>query len=294
MKIVFIGTVQSSLLALEKLIAINAGVVAVVTKESSPYNADFADLTLLCEKHGIPFRFTKNINSPEDLEWMRSFAPDVLFCFGFSALLKREILTMAPLGVIGFHPAHLPRNRGRHPIIWALALGLKETAVSFFFMDEGADSGDLLSQELVPISDDDDAQSLYDKIMATALSQIADFVPKLEAGTYQRLKQDHSLANYWRKRNKDDGCIDFRMSSRNIHNLVRALARPYPGAHVVCGGEEYKVWKVKPTSCPFKNFEPGKILSVSEKGIEVKSGDGAVLLQEHNLPTTLQPDEYIQ
>ena len=83
-----------------------------------------------------------------------------------------KILSKSPIGVIGFHPAALPANRGRHPIIWSLALGLKSTASTFFFMDKNVDSGDILSQASIKISDSDDARSLYDKVTKTALSQI--------------------------------------------------------------------------------------------------------------------------
>ena len=292
MKILFIGTVKSSQIMLSKLISINAEIVAVITKESSPYNADYADLTPLCIEHGIPYRYTKNINSSEDIKWMKSFSPDIIFCFGFSALLKDEVLNLAPKGVIGFHPAHLPKNRGRHPIIWALALGLKETGVSFFFMDEGADSGDLLSQEVIPIAYEDDAKTLYNKIMDSALGQIEVFLPALTKDINQRIVQDHSLANYWRKRGKEDGKIDFRMSSYSIFNLVRALTRPYLGAHLVYDGKEIIVWKVEEILCDSINFEPGKILRVTDEWIEVKCGEGAVRLLEHTFDELPKEEEY--
>ncbi len=292
MKILFVGTVQSSLLILKKLIEIKADVVGVVTKEASPYNADFADITPVCETNNIPYRYTKNINSPEDLAWMKSFTPDIIFCFGFSALLKHEVLNLAPLGVVGFHPAHLPKNRGRHPVIWALALGLSETGVSFFFMDKGADSGDLLSQQVIPVSYEDDAQSLYDKILESALNQVENFVPKLQTSTYSKTAQDHTLANYWRKRGKKDGRIDFRMSSRSIYNLVRALTRPYIGAHIVYNDTEIKIWKVEEILCEMINFEPGKILASSPTGIDIKCGVGAIRLLEHELKELPQKEGY--
>ena len=84
------------------------------------------------------------------------------------------------MGVLGFHPTKLPQNRGRHPIIWSLALGLKKSASTFFFMDEGADSGKILSQKNFEILDSDDAQSLYDKFVNIALLQIENFLPQLK------------------------------------------------------------------------------------------------------------------
>ena len=105
----------------------------------------------MSRKNNIPVRYTPNINSEEVIGWISNLAPDVIFCFGWSGLLKKELLQIPPMGVIGYHPTALPKNRGRHPITWALNLGLKETASTFFFMDDGIDSGDILSQKKVLI-----------------------------------------------------------------------------------------------------------------------------------------------
>ena len=132
MRIVFIGTVLFSKDTLEKLIDLGADIVGVCTKERSPFNSDFTDLTLLCTKHNIPYRFTENINASDSVEWIKQLAPDIIFCFGWSSLIKSEVLNLPPMGVLGFHPAQLPLNRGRHPLIWALFLGLEKTASTFF------------------------------------------------------------------------------------------------------------------------------------------------------------------
>ena len=293
MKVFFIGTVEFSKCALAKLIEMKAQIVGVATKADSPFNADFAHLTPLCKKTNIPYRFVDNINDRDVIDWINSLHPDVIFCFGWSELLKKELLHLAPMGVVGFHPAALPQNRGRHPIIWALALGLEETASTFFFMDEGADSGDILSQELIKIAYSDDAQSSYSTIINIALRQIQEFVPKLESGTYMRIPQDHSKANIWRKRTKNDGKIDFRMTSRAIYNLVRALTKPYVGAHVVFKGEEYKVWKSKESKSKAINLEPGKVLAVEDNIITVKTGDGSVDFIEHEFKIIPRVGEYL-
>ena len=292
MRIFFIGTVLFSQQALQKLVAIGAEVVGVATKEASAFNADFADLTPICEKAGIPYRFLTDLNTPESLEYIRSLKPDVLFCFGWSSLLKTELLNLAPMGVVGFHPAALPHNRGRHPLIWALALGLPQTASTFFFMDEGADTGDILSQAAIDIAYEDDAASLYEKMTQTALQQIETFHAQLESGSYPRLQQDHSQANSWRKRGRADGKIDFRMSSRSIYNLVRALTRPYVGAHVEVNGQDVKVWKVRELPFEQPNFEPGKVLAVENGQITVKTGDGAIVLAEHEFAELPEPNSY--
>ncbi len=298
-KILFIGTVVFSHQFLNKLVELDAEIVGVITKKASPFNSDFADLIPICRKHNIPYlleshnRFTRQGN----LDWIKISNPDIIFCFGWSWLLEEAVLDIAP--VVGFHPAELPMNRGRHPLIWALALDLHKTASTFFFMDKGADSGDILSQAEVPIFRMDDASSLYWRVTDTALKQIEDFLPKLENGTYSRSQQDHSLANYWRKRTASDGKIDFRMSSRSIYNLVRALSTPYVGAHVVYKGNEIKIWKVTETLYKHerafleRNIEPGKILEVQLDSVLVKCGKNAIWLIGHEFTKLPSIGEYL-
>jgi methionyl-tRNA formyltransferase len=277
-RIIFIGTVEFSREALARLVAIDAEVVGVCTLEGSSFNADYADLRPLCREHGIPFKITEEINASESLNWIRELSPDVIFCFGWSRLLKKDLLAAAPLGVVGFHPAALPANRGRHPLIWALALGLEKTASTFFFMDAGADSGDILSQQVIDIDAHDDAGSLYKKVCTTALEQIAQFVPRLSNGSFERELQNHAQANTWRKRGVADGKIDWRMSARSIHNLVRALTKPYVGAHFVIDGKDIKVWKSKVLCDVPANAEPGKVLGIHDGAPVIKCGQDALCL----------------
>ena len=293
MRIVFIGAVRFSEACLKKLIAMHANVVGVCTLKESPFNADHVDLSPFCEEYRIPVSYMPDINTKESLDRIKSYMPDVIFCFGWSRLLKSELLGIAPLGVVGFHPAALPANRGRHPLIWALVLGLSETAATFFFMDEGADSGDILSQCRIGIGITDDAGDLYRKMTETALGQLEKFVPALASGCYQRIPQDHSEANVWRKRGKMDGKIDWRMSARSIHNLVRGLARPYVGAHFEINGEEISVWKTECVDDMPSNMEPGKILSADAFGVLVKAGEGAIRIMEMEPAITLEEGDYL-
>lgn len=278
MRIVFIGTVGFSLSALERLVSIGADIVGVCTLKESKLNSDHVDLSQISVLHGIPWLYANDINSVEVMNWIEHKAPDVIFCFGWSKLLKQELLELAPLGVIGFHPATLPANRGRHPLIWALVLGLKKTASTFFFMDDGADSGDIISQREIEISDVDDASSLYKKMTQVALDQIEEFMPSLILNTYQRQNQDESLANSWRKRGVADGLIDWRMSAKSIHNLVRGLAKPYVGATFVIDGQEVKVWKTQLVYDAPRNIEPGKVLKVENDKMIIKCGEDAICI----------------
>ena len=281
MRILFIGSVEFSLRALEKIINIGGNVVGVCTLEKSTFNDDFCNLNKYSNKYSIPCIYADNINSMETSKWISNLKPDVIFCFGWSRLLKSEILSLAPIGVIGFHPAELPANRGRHPIIWALALGLNRTASTFFFMDSNADSGDILSQTSILINKTDDARSLYDKVISTALTQIEEFLPKLSRGEFIKIKQDNSKSNTLRLRSKKDGLIDWRMSASSIHNLVKALSKPYVGAEFSYNNIDYKVWRTEVILCNFGNIEPGKIIDIiNSLHPVIKCGNDSIKLIE--------------
>ncbi len=131
MRIVFIGTVEFSKKALQKLIELKADIAGVCTKEKSSFNNDYANLTEVCKENRIPYRYVKDINSKENIEWIKKLNPDVIFCFGWSSLIKKELLLLPEMGVVGYHPAALSQNRGRHPLIWALALELKKALLIF-------------------------------------------------------------------------------------------------------------------------------------------------------------------
>ncbi len=294
MRILFIGCVESSYRLLEKLIDLKADVVGVITKEESNFNSDYRDLKPLCEKAGFPVCVVKNINDAGSIEFVKNQKPDIGFCFGWSQLVRGEVLDLFPEGMVGFHPAALPNNRGRHPIIWALVLGLTETASTFFMISAGADEGDIISQVNIPINYEDDAQSLYDKIMDAAVEQEEVFLRQFNDGTLKRVPQDPAAGNSWRKRGKADGQIDWRMSSRSIYNLVRALTRPYVGAHFVYGEKEYKVWKAKEIVIDgMDNIEPGKVMSINDDGtIDVKTGEGGLKLIEFD-EIEINEGEYI-
>jgi len=293
MRIIFIGSVYFSRVALEKLIELKANVVGVITKEHSVFNADFEDLSGLAHKNNIPSNYVQNINSISSIEWIRNLNADVIFCFGWSNLIKKDILNLCPLGVIGFHPALLPNNRGRHPLIWAKVLGLNKSGTSFFFMDEGADTGDLLDQKEFQILFEDTASSIYQKMIDNALEQIESFLPKLQNRSYLRVKQNDS-GNTWRKRGMVDGLIDFRMTSEAICNLVRGLTKPYAGAHCNYNGEEIKIWEVELERFDSNNIEPGKVLGVIGNNINVKTYNGVVLLKKHEFSIIPQIGSYIR
>ena len=282
MKIILIGCVNFSKHALIKLIQLNASIVGVITKTTSNYNSDFENLSEIAINNNIPFKFANDINHVDNISWIKERNPDIIFCFGWSSLIKIELLNLPKMGIVGYHPALLPNNRGRHPLIWAKVLGLKITGSTFFFMDEGADTGDILDQKEIPLFFEDDINDIYNRMLNIAIPQLENIYIQLISNTYLGVKQNVA-GNTWRKRNQIDGLIDFRMTTISICNLVRALTRPFPGAHCQIDNKEYKIWKVMPGNFHDNNIEPGKIIR-SENGIlEVKTGDGSVKLLDHDI-----------
>lgn len=298
LKIVFIGCVHFSkevLLAVLNRTEPYAQVVGIVTKSKSNFNADFFDLCSIAEEYEIPYVYADLMDWADMVRWVSEKAPDVVYCFGWSHLIKKDLLDLPRHGVVGYHPAELPFNRGRHPIIWTLALGLERTASTFFIMDEGADSGDIVSQETVYVDKYDDANSLYKKLEDKAVEQIEEITNRFSKNQMLVTPQNHQDANYWRKRSKIDGCIDWRMSSTSIYNLIRALTNPYPGAHCIHRGKEVIIWKAKDLGelNEYKHWEPGKVIASKQGEFIVKCGQGAIELIEHEFHVMPEKGSYL-
>jgi len=252
-------------------------IVGVQTKKNSNFNSDHYDLKKICIKKKILCRYTSNINNNKSISWMKKLKPDLILCLGWSSLLNNKVLKIPSNGTIGFHPTKLPLNRGRHPIIWTLALGMKETACTFFYMNAKADTGKIIAQKKIKISNIDNATSLYKKIILSSKKLIDNFLPKLKKknNLYFNFK-NKKLSNYWRKRSHIDGKIDWRMSAQSINNLVKSLSYPYPYAHFIYNKKVIKVIKTKISKSSLKNIEPGKVISDKNKILIVKCGENAI------------------
>lgn len=284
MRIAFLGTVEFSRRCLAEVLACGGDVAAVLTlsQEAAGFNADWADLAPVAAAHGVPCHRIRNINDPETVELLRSLAPDVLFVFGWSQLVSQPVLELPRLGAVGTHPALLPRGRGRHPLTWALVEGLSESGLTFFYLDEGADSGDILWQRAFPIEPTDEAADLYAKICDLAAVAIREFLPQLQDGTAPRRAQDDTLATYWRKRNDDDRIIHWEAPTMTTYNLVRGLAPPYIGATTTHGDTELVVRRARlngePLSPADEASPPGTVLARSGDEFDVRTGDGRLTL----------------
>jgi len=246
LRIVFVGAVRFSEHCLREVFRCGGNVVSVFTlpPERAARHSDYVDLGPVAQAHGVPaVHLRERISAEANVSRVRDLSPDVIMVLGWSELISSDLISIPRIGCIGSHPALLPRNRGRHPLIWALVNGLKESGLTFFFIDEGTDTGDILWQKPFPITQDDDAGTLYKKIEDLAAEAIETFLPQLAGEAYPREKQDDQYATYLRKRTAEDGEIKWTETPATIFNLVRALTHPYPGAHTFLRNTKVRVWQ---------------------------------------------------
>ena len=292
MRVLFVGTVLFSKHILEEIIKSKVKIVGVIGGRKFGFNSDYFDLVKYSRKKKIDTTYSNNINSLKTFLWAKKRKPDIIFCIGWSNLLKKNFLSLAPNGVIGYHPSELPQNRGRHPIIWSLALGLKKIGSCFFFMNTQADSGRIISKKTLKIKKNFDSNSVYKKLIKLGKKQIREILFKLKNNKIKSFPQKSSAGNFWRKRSEMDGKIDWRMNAENINNLVKALAKPYPGAHFLLNKKKIVVWKSQVMNFKTKNIEPGKVIK-SGKNLIIKCGDKALKLISYQPKANFKKIKYL-
>jgi methionyl-tRNA formyltransferase len=259
----------------QRLIELGDNIVGFVTltDESMQKMSGGTDLTKLASEAQIPqFRIT-NINRPESIEWIRNLQPDLLLVIGWTQLLKPELLRLPTLACIGFHASLLPKYRGRAPVNWAIIHGETVTGNSMITLEPEADTGDIVAQRAIPITDEDDCNTIYKKVGQTEVEMLEEVLPQIRRGILPRTKQDNSIATVMPKRRPEDGIIDWNRSSRDLHNWVRALTEPYPGAFTFAGGEKVFIWKAQIEQTSIVLAEPGSV-SVDDAGVLVATADG--------------------
>ncbi len=284
MKILFIGSVIFSKKILLSLIKKKYEICGIITKRKSSVNSDFYNLKQISIKYKIDCLITKNINDNSVINWIRNKKPDLILCCGWSQLISEKILKIPNKFSIGYHPSDLPNNRGRHPIIWTLALGLKKSYSCFFTMTKHADAGYILDKKVVSINQNDNAGNLYKKLNNVASIQIINLMKKIKLNKFHNLNKNKYVitkGNFWRKRNFKDGIIDWRMNAINILNLIKSLAHPYPGAQMIYKNKSVRVLNAKIVKNNDLNLEPGKVLKVKRNGeFLIKTGKDSILIKK--------------
>lgn len=228
------------------LLAHGVQVGLVVTHEDDPgENVWFDSVAGLARLHGIPVITPEDPNTPEVLARVQAARPDFLFSCYYRRMLGEALLTAAPRGALNLHGSLLPRYRGRVPVNWAVIRGERETGATLHYMTIKPDQGDIVGQQRVPILPDDTAFQVFQKVTWAAELVLDEALPRLLAGTAPRLVQDLAAGNYCGGRKPEDGRIDWSRPLREIHDLVRGVAPPYPGASTVLGGHAARVLRTQ-------------------------------------------------
>jgi len=278
MRVVFVTHNELGLACLEELAALGADLRLVVTRPQQTGISDQTDLSRFTSAHDVPLHETDDVNAASVRERIAAANPDLLFVVGWSRLVDPAVFDLASVAALGMHPAPLPRGRGRAPIAWSLVKGLDETALSLFHLAAEADAGDLVGQEPIPIAVDDDAASLYEKVVDAGRTLIREAYPRFEAGEAPREPQDDDAATWWPKRVPRHGLVDWTRPPREVYDWIRGQTHPYPGAFSSLHGREVRFWAAAPPTDERAFCEPGELLYVDGDALGVGAWEGVVEL----------------
>lgn len=297
MRVVFMGTPAFAVPSLEALDDSDHEVVGVVTQPDRPKGRGQA--VVLCPvkelalAKGLPVSQPDKIKSPEFLQQLSEWKPDVIAVTAFGRILPKSILDLPPMGCVNVHGSLLPAYRGAAPIQWALIHGDTETGITTMLMDEGMDTGDVLLQQAVPIEPEDTALELGERMALAGGALLVETLTRLAAQTVVPRAQDHSRATVAPLLKKEDGVIDWTQSATEIANRIRGLS-PWPGSytfHHACpersGAERreqrliIRKGRVDAQGGPAGGGpQPGTILAVGPQSFWVQTGAGRIEVLE--------------
>ena len=282
---VLIGSVNSSQVVLEELIGCGCPpkMVYALDEQLAENVSGYAPIHKTAEEYGIPFCVFRKISAPEHIAELVNLAPDYIFVVGLSQLVDRRILSAAKKGVIGLHPAPLPRFRGRAALVWQVLLDIRESAITLFFIDEGMDSGPILGQEPFLIRKEDYAGDVEASCLEALRRLCRRVLPQLRDNQVQPVPQNEEDATYLLKRIPEDGLIDWSRPIDEIHRLVRAVSHPYPGAFSHYDGKQLvTIWRANiEKNCRYVGI-PGQIAEVNDNSFSVVCNDGLLRVTEYS------------
>ena len=236
-------------------------ITLVYTHEDDPNETHwFESVYELAKKNNLKI----STNEP-DYEEVRKANPDVIFSFYYRKLIDMKILDLAPLGAFNMHGSLLPKYRGRACVNWAVLNGEKQTGVTLHRMTKYADRGNIIAQEAVEIGENETSHEVFKKIIPAAGRVLSQSLDDILSGKAEGIVQNESEATKFGRRRPEDGIINFSKSAREIHNLVRAVTKPFPGAFFYHDGRKIMIWKTRIIS---------EIENVNTPAFMIKTHDG--------------------
>ncbi len=278
MRALLIGAVESTRVALHAIADAPGWTLAglvTLPLDLAGRHSDFVDLGPEARAAGCPVIRAANSNAEEVRAEIAGLSPDYIFVIGSSQLCGEALRAITPDRMVGYHPAPLPRLRGRGVIPWTILLDEPITAGTLFLIDEGTDSGAILAQHFFHVAPDETAATLYAKHMAVLAEMLPPLLSGLAAGTVTPRVQDERYATFAARRRPEDGEIDWRDSAATIWRTVRACGDPYPGAWTMLGEERLVIAEAEPIDLSgHRAALVGQIVERSAEGFTVRCGDG--------------------
>lgn len=262
----------------------NSNVVAIFCRPADRSNETIMKIKETGKKHSIPVKQPIKKDLHNYTSYIRNLDIDLIVVCGYKYIIPNEIFDIPEFRTINIHPSYLPAYRGQHVVNWAIINGEKETGVTIHYIDEGIDTGDIIVQKKVPISSEDNAKTLHDKIYDVVCELVMSVMHCIASGKQIKgKKQDDTKASYYRPRVPDDGKIDWNKSGVEIYDLIRALVKPWPGAYGYIKGNKIVIWGAKfeaSTSC---NGSYGEICAISNSNFTVNINDGKLIVDEYTV-----------
>ena len=287
MKIVYMGTPDFAVPPLAALVKAGYEVTAVITQPDKPKGRGKTLLPTPVKEEAMKYEITvyqpQKVRDPEFVEVLKNLAPDMIVVAAFGQIIPKEILDMPKYGCINIHASLLPKYRGAAPIQQAVIDGEKESGVTIMKMGMGLDTGDMISQAVVTLSEDETGGSLFDRLAETGASLLIQTIPSIENGTATYTKQpEESPTPYAAMITKKMGLLDFSRNAEVLERLVRGM-NPWPSAYTYLNKKTLKVWKAVVEDAESGKVAPGTIVGVDKKGIHVACGEKILVLQEVQL-----------
>lgn len=286
MKIVFMGTPDFAVGALQALLKDGYQVTAVVTQPDKAKGRSGqlqpTPVKECAQKYGIPVLQPRRIKAPEAIEELKKYEADVYVVAAFGQILSQEILDMPRLGCLNIHGSLLPKYRGASPIQHAIIDGEQETGITIQQMNAGVDTGDILYQKSIPIAPEDTYESLYNKLLLLGGEAICEALPLLEKGQLTAVKQDDSLSSHAPLLEKQMGHLDFAQDAVVLDRLIRGVT-PWPSAYTFYNGKQLKIWRAVPVEQEGTPTEAGTIVAVDKESVTVACQRGALRITELQL-----------
>ncbi|MGH8236500.1 MAG: methionyl-tRNA formyltransferase [Steroidobacteraceae bacterium] len=280
LSIVFAGTPEFAVPALEALVRSSHRLVAVYTQPDRPAGRGqqlAASAVKQCAlRHALPVEQPATLREPAAVERLQRWSADVIVVAAYGLLLPQSILQTPRLGCINIHASLLPRWRGAAPIQRAIAAGDAESGVTIMQMEAGLDTGPMLLTRAVPIDARETAATLHDRLATLGAQALLDALDEIAHGTATPRVQPAQGVTYATKLRKEEAAIDWSRSAAEIDRQIRAFD-PWPVAQTRWNGQQLRVWEAMPVDSPSPS-SPGAVLGTSAAGIDVGTGNGVLRL----------------